>query len=68
MLFVNMLFGVIKESGADAHLVIVALKYVEMAAALAALPELRIVRQFAVRYGPETEVIIHLHYSSSCCD
>ena len=64
----KMLLGVVKQTGADAHLVVVALKDVEMTAALAAFPELRIVGEFGKRHRPEAELVIHLHHSRSGSD
>ena len=57
--------GVVQQSGADAHLVVVALQDVEVAAALAALPELRIVREFGEGDRPEAEFIVHLHHGGT---
>ena len=54
----QVLLRVIQQARADAHLVVVALQDVKMAAALAALPKLRIVCQFGEGDRPETEFTV----------
>ena len=68
MVYFQMLLGIVQQAGAKAHPVFVRLQNVEISAALAALPELRIVRKFGVRHWAEAEFVIHLHHGRSCGD
>lgn len=58
-LYADMLERVVKKTGAEAHTEIVSFKYGVVPAALAALPELRIVGKFGERYGPESEFVVY---------
>ena len=63
-----MLLGIVEQAGADAHLIVVALEDVEMAAALTALPKFRIVSEFRVGNGAEAELVVHLHNGGAGSD
>ena len=58
----QMLLRIIQQTRTDAHLVVMAFEDVEMPAAFAAFPELRIVRELGVGDRTETEFIVHLHH------
>ena len=60
-----MLVRVIEKPGAQAHSVIVLLQYGEVAAALAAFPELGVVGELRERHRSESQLVVHLHYSGS---
>src|SRR5574344_1706960 len=68
VMYLQMLFWIIEQAGADAHLEIVAPQNVKMTAALAAFPEFRIVGKLRKRHRAEAEFIIHLHDGGTCGD
>ena len=65
MMYGQVLLRVVEQAGADAHLVVMAAEYVEVAAALAALPEFGVVGEFGERDGPEPELVVHLHHGGT---
>ena len=58
----QMLLRVVEQACANAHLVVVALEYVEMAASFAAFPEFGVVGKFGERHRTEAEFVVHLHH------
>ena len=62
----DVFFGVVQKPGADAPFVIVVFQYVEVLAALAALPELSIVGQVLECHRAETQLVVHLEHGSPC--
>ena len=58
----DVFFGVVKQTCAETHLVIVGFQDLEVSAALATLPEFGVVCECGEGHRPEAEFIVHLHY------